>query len=306
MSAYTDAGGDAAQLALLSSVGDMHAIGDNNSRCVAGIHPDNPTVGAVGDWVGDIDVLHQAEAWLRAKGCTVARGPMLLCSWFSYRVNNGPHDHGPFLLEPTEAPERWHAAGYSPCAEYASTLMPHDAILKASIPIAARLESEGWSIESLPKDSEGRIPAHAFVDAVDIIHDIAHEAFADAFGFVPLPRAALQAMYAPYRLALDPDLILFARDPAGRPAGFIFGVPDLADVNRRWAIIKTSAIRPSYAGMRLGTWLNATAHQRFRRKGYQSAVYALMWSGSPSQSWSRFGGEPLRTYSLLERSLSPA
>jgi hypothetical protein len=261
-------------------------------------------VGAIGDWVGDTSVLHQAEAWLKAKGCTVARGPMLLCSWFSYRVNNGPHEHGPFLLEPTESPERWQAAGYAPCAQYTSTLMPHEPILKASIPIAARLESEGWSIESLPKDSQGHVPQDAFVRAVDTIHDIAHESFAGAFGFVPLPREALQALYAPYRLALDPDLILFATDPSGTPAGFLFGVPDLADSTRRWAIIKTSAIRPSAAGQRLGTWLNATAHSRFRRKGYKSAVYALMWEGSASQSWSRFGGELLRNYTLLERSLS--
>ncbi len=304
MSAYTDAGGNAAQLALLCSVGEMHAIGDGGSRCVAGIHPSNPTVGAIGDWVGEPAVLRQAEAWLKAKGCTVARGPMLLCSWFSYRVNNGPHDQAPFLLEPTEPPDRWHAEGYAPCALYTSTLMPHEAILKANIPIAARLESEGWSIDSLPKDSQGHVPEDAFVRAVDVIHDIAHEAFADAFGFVPLPREALQALYAPYRLALDPDLILFATDPSGTPAGFLFGVPDLADPKRRWAIIKTSAIRPSHAGQRLGTWLNATAHNRFRRKGYLKAVYALMWEGSASQSWSRYGGELLRNYTLLERSLA--
>ncbi|MFT6145241.1 MAG: putative N-acetyltransferase YhbS [bacterium] len=229
---------------------------------------------------------------------------MLLCSWFGYRVNNGPHEYSPFLLEPTEPPERWQTAGYAPCAHYTSTLMPHEPILKASIPIAAQLESEGWSIESLPKDSHGHIPEDAFIRAVDTIHHIAHEAFADAFGFVPLPRDALQSLYAPYRLALDPDLILFATDPSGTPAGFIFGVPDLADSTRKWAIIKTSAIRPSHAGRRLGTWLNATAHRRFRRKGYRAAVYALMWEGSASQSWSRFGGEPLRRYSLLERSLA--
>lgn len=304
MSAYTDAGGDAAQLALLRTVGELHAIGDGTSRCLAGIHPDNPTVGAVGDWVGDVSVLRQAEAWLASKGCTVARGPMLLCSWFSYRVNTGPHDHGPFLMEPTEPPDRWLAAGYAPCAEYTSTLVPHEAIIKATIPVAARLESEGWSIRSLPKDSGGHIPEEAFVEAVDTIHTIAHEAFADAFGFVPVPRETLQALYAPYRLALDPDLILIADDPSGTPGGFIFGVPDLADPKRGWAIIKTSAIRPCHSGQRLGTWLNAAAHTRFRRKGYKSAVYALMWEGSASQSWSRFGGEKLRNYALLQRSLA--
>lgn len=301
---YTGAGGDAATLSLLSEVGTMHAIGEGSSRCLAGVHPERPTIGAIGDWVGDDSVREAAEDWLRDQGCTVARGPMQLCSWFRYRANLGPHDTPPFLMEPVEPPERWLAAGYTECARYTSTLMPHGPIITHTQTVASRLASEGWSIETLPRGEDGLVPLNVFTETVAILHEIAHDAFSDAFGFVSIPLSAMQALYAPYRAVVDPDLVFIAKDPGGTPAGFVFGVPDRAQPERRWAVIKTSAIRTEHRGKRVGTWLNATAHERFRRKGYTAAVYALMWQGSASQHWSRLGGEPLRSYALFERNLT--
>ena len=301
---WADAGGDAAKLALLSQMGRIQPITKGKNRCLAAIHPHLPHIGAIGDWVGTDSVRLRAERWLQEQGCSVARGPMELCTWFSYRVNTGPHEQAPFLMEPVEPPERWMAAGYTPCAEYTSTLMPHGPIIAASKDTEARLLSEGWSLQSLPRGPDGTVPEQDFSNAVDTIHHIAHRAFAPAFGFAPLPLAILHQMYGSLRRVLDPDLVLFAIDPTGEPGGFVFGLPDLAAPERNWAIIKTSAILPNHAGKRLGTWLNAAVQERMQQRGYTSAVYALMWQGSASQHWSRYGGSPLRTYKLLEKDLT--
>jgi len=292
-------------LALVQQVGRVQTFVSGASRCLAGVHPARPDIGAVGDWVGEESVLRQAEAWLRDQGCHVARGPMELCSWFTYRVNDGPTVDEPFLMEPQERPERWMDAGYSDAAHYTSTLMPHEPILTQTQTLSERLRSEGWSIQSLPRGPDGTVPELAYRSAIARIHTMAHEAFADAFGFCPIPVQVMQELYAPYRAVIDPDLVFIASAPDGTDAGFLFGIGDLAAPHRKWAIIKTSAIRPRYAGRRIGTWLNATAHLRFRRKGYNEVVYALMWEGSASQGWSRYGGRSLRRYRLLQRSLNP-
>lgn len=148
---------------------------------------------------------------------------------------------------------------------------------------------------------DGLAPLSAFVEGIDVVHGVASEAFADAYGFVPIPVEALRAWYLPYRERLDPRLIAFARAPSGEIAGFTFGVPDALDRSRGWFLVKTAAVRPRFHGSGVGTWLNAVVHQRARKLGYSAGLYATMWEGAPSNRWSRHGGRVVRRYALLEK-----
>ena len=108
---WVAAGGDAEHLDLYQLVGEVAAFSDGDGRALASIHPARPTIGAIGDWVGDVALLRAAEDWLRDRGCLLARGPMEMCRWFNYRATLGPYEELPFAFEPTHAADRWVEVG---------------------------------------------------------------------------------------------------------------------------------------------------------------------------------------------------
>ncbi len=301
--AWAAAGGDPRKLDLYGALGAIAPFADGDARCLAAIHPALPEVGAIGDWVGSDTVRLATEAWLAAHGCKVARGPMELCTWFPYRANLGPFDEPPFAMEPTERVGRWVTAGYAPVAHYASAVADHDAQITAARDRAASLSSSGWRLESLPAGPDGKVPEAEWPAAVRLVHQMSSAAFADAFGFVPIPEAALQAVYAPYRTLVDPELTLLVRDPDGAVAGFLFALPDLAAPDRGWFLVKTLAVLPEHRQRGVGSWLVAASHRVARRKGYKAGVHCLMWTGSRSNDISQHGGRVFRRYALLEKPL---
>lgn len=299
--AWLKAGGDPRRLALYGRLGRVRTFADGPHRCLASIHPDLPEVGAIGDLVGE-PLLPAAEDWLREQGCRVARGPMELCTWFRYRANLGPHDEPPFALEPTDPPEPWERAGYEIVAHYASARADHEAQIASARDRAAALSASGWSLDALPSRG-GLVSEGTFREAVSLVHDLSTRAFADAFGFVPIPEEALQAWYAPMRSLVDPDLTLLVRTPDGEVAGFLFAIGDFSAPERRWFLVKTLAVLPEHREHGVGSWLVAAAHSRAQAKGYHAGVHCLMWTGSRSNDISRHGGEVFRRYALYEKPL---
>ncbi len=302
--AWVAAGGDPDRLALYGSLGEVAPFSDGEDRCLAAIHPALPKVGAIGDWVGGPAVIEAAEAWLRERGCEVARGPMEVCTWFGYRANCGPYDEPPFAFEPTERPERWERAGYRTIAQYASALAEHEPQISATLDRIAALSATGWKVSQLPLDpGEGRASEATFREAVGMLHALASEAFVDALGYVPIPVEALQAHYAPLRAVVDPRLVMTARAPDGEVAAFLFSIPDFLQPKRGWFLVKTLAVLPKYRQVGVGSWLVAAAHQAARRAGYKAGVHSLMWQRSFSNDISRRGGRVFRQYALLEKPL---
>ncbi|MBW1879822.1 MAG: GNAT family N-acetyltransferase, partial [Deltaproteobacteria bacterium] len=155
----------------------------------------------------------------------------------------------------------------------------------------------------IPSDATGNISPEDFREAVSLVHRMSTGAFGEAFGYVPVPEEALQAWYAPMRSLVDPDLTLVVRTPEGEPAGFLFSIPDFAQPDRGWFLVKTLAVLPEYRVIGVGSWLVAAAHRIARRKGYRAGVHCLMWTGSRSTDISRHGGEVFRRYALLEKAL---
>lgn len=300
---WVAAGGDPARLALLERVGRVAVFSDGASRCFAGVHPDRPQVGAVADWVGGVEALRAAEAWLAEQGCRAVEGPMWLCPWFPYRANLGPADAPPLAFEPTDPGERWSAAGYLPAFKYVSVVTPHEPQIRAAVDKAGALSSRGWRLEPVRSGPSSEIDDAAWDAAVGLVHEIASRAFAGVDGFVRVPVEVLADFYRPLRKAVDPRLVLFVRDPEGRPAGFLLGAPDAARPDRKWFQILTLAVVPEHRSAGVATWMVAAAHQAARKAGFAAGVHALVRvdAGPSDSQW--FRGDVVRRYALFRRSL---
>ena len=216
--AWLAAGGDAFRLDLYGQIGRVAPISDGASRVLATIHPDRPTLGCIGDLVGDPALLRAAEIWLQSLGCQTVQGPMELCDWFSYRAAMGPDDDAPFEWEPTTPVQPWLDADNQPIKKYVSILAEHQEQIAAGRNAAAALASRGWRIEPLPIDEAGHIPEGLFHEALGIAHGLFSAGFADVEDYAQVPLELLRQYYGRYRTALDPRLTLMAFDPDGSPS----------------------------------------------------------------------------------------
>jgi GNAT superfamily N-acetyltransferase len=100
---------------------------------------------------------------------------------------------------------------------------------------------------------------------------------------------------------LDPRLSLVASDPSGRPAAFVFAVPDHAQPSRKWFELLTLAVRPQHRGNGVATWLVGAAHQAARKAGYVAGVHTTIQVDERTQDRSWFRGEVIRRYALYRR-----
>ena len=300
--AWRSAGGDVERLAILARVGIVEVFADGRSRCLAGIHPDRPRVGTIGDHVGDPSVLHDAERWLAARGSTSVEGPALLCPWFPYRARVDDHTSLPLGLEPAERGEPWAEAGYVPAIKYVSVLARHDEQIEPALDRAAALSSRGWKLEPLEAGPSSSLTVEAYDRAVGIVHEIATRSFQGVDRFLGAPVEAVADFYRPLRTALDPRLALVARDPEGRPVGFLLAVPDILP-ERRWFQILTLGVVPEVRGAGIATWMVGASHQAARRAGFVAGVHAMIRVGAQGRDVTWHRGEVIRRYALFRKDL---
>ncbi len=301
------AGGNRDRLAVLARLGRVTTFSDGDSRCIAGIHPDRPEIGTIGDWAGGPQVLAAAEAWLADAGCQRALGPMLLCPWFPYRANMGPFDAEPLSLEPTERGARWADAAYAISARYVSILARHEDNIAAAMTVAGRLASRGWRLTPLDTGPKSTVSPEDLARAIHEVHPVAQRAFADTEGYCDVPADVMIDFSRPFAGLVDPRLSLVARTPQGEPAAFLIGLPDRAQPDRRWFQILTLAVAPEHRHHGLATWLVAAAHQAARRAGYVAGVHAMVrvnGAGLEDTTWYR--GEIIRRYALFGKPLGSA
>lgn len=248
-------------------------------------------------------VLAQAEAELRARGCTVAIGPMDGNTWRRYRLVTDPGTEPPFFLEPTnpaEWPAWWCAAGFEPLAEYFSAatddLSARDARLDG---VAARMAAAGVTIRELD--------AAKFDEELARIYEVSVVAFQDNYLYTPLAREAFFAQYRAIQARVQPELILLA-EHEGKPVGYVFAMPDYAQAQRgepvTTAIVKTLAVLPGRANAGLGALLLGEVHAAARRLGFTRAIHALMHETNKSRNLSAHYARTIRRYTLFAKRLT--
>lgn len=262
------------------------------------------SLGAVGHFAsssGDAArlVLDAACAALRARGVTLAVGPMDGNTWRRYRLVVDAGSEPPFFLEPTNPPEwpRWFvAAGWRVHSEYISSVNDDLARVDPAGATKARaIADRGVTMRELrlaDYDAELRR-----------IYAVARVSFAGAYLYTPISEDDFVAQYAAVKPAVVPSLVTIAEHD-GIPVGFCFCVPDMNEriAGRRLetAVLKTFAVLPGYTG--LGGALAERTHGEAQRLGFTRVIHALMHvSNDRSRALSKRIAREIRRYALFER-----
>ena len=294
--------------------------GDVVARCALWWSGNIPTlpghkVGVIGQYEatqnGTAEVLlAHACAELAAQGCTIALGPMDGNTWRRYRFvthagNNSDSQEPPFFLEPTNLdsyPDQFLTAGFTPLATYSSrvtqNLDQHDPRTTA---LAERFAQKGVSFRSLnPAQIDNELHR---------IYELSCISFQNNFLYTPLPEDEFFASYQRILPYLRSELVQMAEAPDGELIGFVFTVPDLAELKRgklaRTVIVKTIAVLPGREWAGLGRVLLDRCHSVAANAGFTRAIHALMHDSNASRNLSlAYGADQLlRQYTLYEKPL---
>jgi L-amino acid N-acyltransferase YncA len=247
-----------------------------------------------------IALLRRARDDQFAAGAACVLGPMNGSPWARYRLVIAGHDaEPPFAGEPWSPPgyaEQFEAAGFTVAARYESRIARLPARARPGAPaLARRLAARGIAVRSLAGtciEAGGPLP-----EELGDLYDLSAAAFAGSPYYRPIDWESFRALYAPLRPALDPDLVLLARDGEGRLIGFLFAMPSFPGSGR--LVLKTLAVGAQARRLGLGAHLADLLHARAKEKGYMAVIHALMHEANPSLKLSRrYGSERFREYAL--------
>ncbi|MBD3896536.1 hypothetical protein IEI94_11815 [Halomonas sp. ML-15] len=236
-------------------------------------------------------LLSHAGEVLGREGFEALIGPMDGDTWHRYRLVTDSDGSPPFLLEPVSAPhdeQAFLASGFAPISTYVSTRARLDEALAIK-----PTRFDGIAVRAWDGDDAERLLGDLF--------EMSLSSFATNPFYKAISREAFLALYRPILPAIDPRLLLFAHDADGL-AGFLFGVPDLAEgANPRTVIVKTYASRRRGVGRQLLD----TFHHSASDLGFTSVIHALMHENNQSLNSSRrYGAEVFRRYALMGRRLA--
>ncbi|HRJ68118.1 MAG TPA: hypothetical protein PK812_00800 [Beijerinckiaceae bacterium] len=183
------------------------------------------------DAIDDAEVvkalMHEAEAWLRARGMKRVRGPCLLS------MNGEPgllvegQGEPPMLMVP------WHpeyllrlieACGFGPVRDLFYFKI---AIGTAELEeVSRRLRLPKWRLNYTIRKLDRRHPSRE----IDILREVYNDAWQNNWGFIPLLEADLAAFKTQLRPFMHPDYgIIVEKD--GEPLGIVLMLPNLAEMS---------------------------------------------------------------------------
>lgn len=262
-------------------------------------------------------LFEESIRWLKESGAGTIVGPMDGDTWHKHRLNAGPWNDPPFLLEPYNPrhyPALWEANGFTVLERYLSKRVETEPVAAFLEPKRQAALAAGYRLRRLDK---GR-----FDDELRTIYRISRVIFARNLLYTDIPEEEFLSLYAGARRLLDPDLVWFARSPAGEDVGFLFAYPDrfravAAMRGRRelFALVrflihrnevdavnmKTIGVLPEHRRAGLGAALMGQGHRVALEKGYRLANHCLFREGNPSGEMDGGTGRVLRTYHLYKR-----
>ncbi len=257
-----------------------------------------------------------AVAWLREGGAGPILGPMDGDTWHRYRINAGPFDEPPFLLEPYNPAyygRLWESSGFHVLERYFSTRVDTEKVVAHWAPKARSVAAAGYRMRNLD--------LRRFEDELRLLYRLSRVIFAGNFLYTEIPEDEFLALYADSRPILDPDLVSFAVGPDGNEVGFLFTYPDrfravaamkgerglaaklrfLAHRGRAEAVnVKTLGVLPEHRRAGVAGALAYFGHRAALDRGYAVANHCLFKEGNPSSRLDGGAGRPLRTYQLYQ------
>lgn len=269
-----------------------------------------------------------AEAWLKARGCTTAVGPVNLSTNEEVGLLVEGHDTPPMFMMSHDAPHtpgRIEGAGYSKAKDIFAYLCSVTDDLPA--PILRRVRkgpAEGVTLRTLEMKR--------LDEEVRTLTGILNDAWSDNWGFTPTTEAETKALATTLKMLIDPRLAWFA-EIDGEPAGFMILLPNIneaiADLKGKlfpfgWAKLlwrlkikgpKTGrvplmGVRRKFAatgrGQLLPFQLIDAVAQAARKLGYER--YELSWILEDNTAMRRIcdagGAKVYKTYRLYEKALA--
>jgi hypothetical protein len=262
------------------------------------------------------ELFQEALAWLRAAGAGPILGPMDGDTWHRYRLNVGPWDVPPFLLEPYNPPyyePLWTANGFVLLERYYSKRIDPATVVAHLAGRAGEALASGYRLRPLDPTR--------FEAELTTIYELSHRIFAGNFLYTEIPAEEFIRLYAGAKALLDPDLVLFARSPEGEDVGFLFAYPDLfravaAMAGKRGLLaklrfllhrregdavdFKTLGVLAGHRRSGVAAALFHEGHRRTVDKGYTYANHCLYKEGNPSGDLDGGQGRVMREYRLYE------
>jgi GNAT superfamily N-acetyltransferase len=269
-----------------------------------------------------------AEAWLKARGCRTAVGPVNLSTNEEVGLLVEGHEAPPMFMMGHDArhmPARIEGAGYAKAKDiYAYVCSVADDL---PAPILRRIRKgapEGVRLRMLDMKR--------FDEEVRTLTGILNDAWSGNWGFTPTTEAETKALATTLKLVIDPRLTWFA-DIDGEPAGFMVLLPNIneaiADLKGRllpfgwakllWRLkvkgVKTGRVplmgvkrrfASTLRGQLLPFQLIDAVAQEARKLGYER--YELSWILEDNTAMRRIcdvgGARVYKTYRLYEKALA--
>jgi hypothetical protein len=234
-------------------------------------------------------MLHGAAADLRARGAKRIVGPMDGDTWHRYRVNAGPFEEPPFLLEPVNPPyydALWRHAGFEVIEQYTSKRVDDVSQLNLK-PMHERALQRGYRIR--------RFDVRRIDEELELVWKLSSIIFRDNRFYFDISLNEFMKLYAGVERLLHPELVLFASDAHGEDVGFLFAYPD---ADPRTVDYKTIGVLPAHRRGYLGWALLHRAYTSALAMGRPAANHCLMHESNASQSMDGGHGRTFRNYYL--------
>lgn len=234
-------------------------------------------------------LLREAAAWLRAEGAQQVIGPMDGDTWHRYRVNVGPFDDPPFLLEPVNPPyygDLWSA--FEVVERYSSKRVEDvNPLIGKLAPMRERAMQRGYRIR--PFD------VTRVREELTLVWRLSLEIFRGNRFYFDIELDEFLKLYAGVERLLVPELVLFAEDARGEEIGFLFAYPDTAPGVVDY---KTIGVVPAHRRGYVGWALLQQAYENAFRMGRPIANHCLMHESNASQSMDAGHASVFREYYL--------
>ncbi len=247
------------------------------------------------------ELFDAAAATLRQYGSRKMIGPIDGDTWHRYRVNAGPFETPPFLLEPWNPPyyaELWERSGFTILETYSSRRIDDVE------PVAERLSEKfasarngGYVFEPFDRSD--------FQRTLERIYRLSLEIFRDNYLYSDISFDDFCSLYYGADRLIEDDSIWFARAPDGSDAGFAFTYPNRTpkDPHGDALNFKTLGVLPAHRRGGTGAALMFCGYEAGLRRGFQAVNHCLMRAGNPSEKLDSGHGKPFREYFLYERAV---
>ncbi len=235
-------------------------------------------------------LLHDAARWLREQGATQIIGPIDGDTWHRYRVNAGPFDTPPFLLEPVNPPyydALWRAAGFEVRERYSSKRIDDISHLANKLaPMRDRALARGYRIRC--------IDPTRLAEELTLVWRLSLEIFRGNPFYSDIALDEFLKLYDGIERLLVPELILFI-EHANDAAGFLFAYPD---GDSRTVNYKTIGVVPAHRRGYVGWAMLQQAYAAALTMQRPVANHCLMREENASQSMDAGEGTTFRHYFL--------